>query len=138
MNAIGKVGVFFFVTQVLEREHGDALVGKGEARCQSARAKEGPKSQARSDGNQRHSTGKHLSSPARDREALGFGCLLELLRQLRISSVVVVETNKIQLYSMFDLHLAKLMEVVAPARVLREVLSDALGKKNVAGITAIH
>src|SRR5205823_13325055 len=97
-----------------------------------------PKADAATDHEECGSTEKYLFAPAFNCGATGFGRLFELLGQLCVANVVVVETNEIQLYSMFDLHLAKLMKVIAPAGVLRQILSDALGKENVASITAIH
>ena len=39
---------------------------------------------------------------------------------------------------MFDFNWSKLMQVLAPAGVLFKIVGDALGKKNVTGITALH
>src|SRR5260370_42665336 len=59
-------------------------------------------------------------------------------RKLRISDFVAIEVSDTNLQTVFHFAFAEIMQERAPSRILFQVIRDALGKKNVTGISAIH
>ena len=63
---------------------------------------------------------------------------LELFGQLRIAHLIGTQIYDTDAHSVLHFAFAQVVQIWLPPRVLFQVFSDMLGKKNVPGITAIH
>src|SRR4051794_32885088 len=63
---------------------------------------------------------------------------LESLWHLRIPDSVSVEIHHVDADAVFDLAFAKVMKERSPARILCEVIGNALGKQDVSAVAAVH
>ena len=63
---------------------------------------------------------------------------LEPLWHLRIPDSITVEIHHVDAHAVFDLALAKVMKERSPARILCQIIGNALGKQDVTFIAAVH
>ena len=75
--------------------------------------------------------------PAQTRAGVS-SAVSKLLRQLRIADLIVVKVHDRDAHAMFHFACTKIVQERSPLLVFFQIFSDVFGKKNVAGVAAIH